>query len=187
MDLHRAGKVTNRKGIHDGVSVATFAAGTQELYDWLDENDDVAFLPVEDVNNPSVIAENRGMVTINGALLVDLEGQIAADTIGDRQYSGIGGHEDFVAVSGFQVSDRSLICVPSASEINGTLVPRIVHRLPPGTAVTTPRHQADIIVTEWGAAELAGLTVGERARALAEIAHPDTRDELRAAARRGRG
>lgn len=183
MHLHRAGKVTNRKGaMYDGFSVATFATGTQELYDWLDGNEEVRFLPVDRVNDPSMIAANRDMVTINGALLIDLEGQVAADTIGDVQYSGIGGHEDFVAVSGFQLSDRSLICVPSASEVKGMLLPRIVDRLPPGTAVTTPRHHVDVVITEWGAAELAGLTVRERAVALAELSHPDVRDALRAAA-----
>jgi acyl-CoA hydrolase len=184
MHLHEAGKVTNRKGVFDGFSVATFAAGTLELYDWLDGNDAVRFLPVDRVNTPSMIAANRDMVTINGAVLVDLEGQVAADRIGDRQYSGIGGHEDFVAVSGFQLSDRSLICLPSASMVDGVMLPRIVERFPEGTAVTTPRHHVDIIVTEFGSAELAGLTVRERALALAELAHPDFRDELRAAALR---
>lgn len=184
MDLHRAGKVTNRKGIYDGFSVATFAAGTRELYDWLDGNDEVRFLPVDEVNTPSLIAANRDMVSINGALLVDLEGQVAADTIGARQYSGIGGHEDFVSVSGFQESDRSLICLPSSTVVDGVRLPRIVERFPPGTSVTTPRHHIDVVVTEWGAAELAGLTVRERALALADIAHPDFRAELRRSALR---
>jgi acyl-CoA hydrolase len=185
MHLHRAGKVTNRrKGIYESFSVATFAAGTRELYDWLDGNEDVRFLPVDMVNTPSLITVNHDMVSINGALLVDLEGQVAADTIGARQYSGIGGHEDFVAVSGFQESDRSLICLPSSSVVQGVRMPRIVETLPPGTAVTTPRHHTDIVVTEFGAAELAGLTVGERARALADIAHPDFRTDLRQAAQR---
>jgi acyl-CoA hydrolase len=182
MRLHEAGKVTNRKGVFDGFSVATFAAGTRELYDWLDGNDAVRFLPVDEVNTPSMIAANRDMVTINGAVLVDLTGQVAADRIGNRQYSGIGGHEDFVAVAGFQLSDRSLVCLPSASTVDGALLPRIVERLPAGSAVTTPRHHADVVVTEWGAAELAGLTVRERALALAELAHPDVREQLRAAA-----
>jgi acyl-CoA hydrolase len=185
MHLHVAGKVTNRKGSRfDGFSVATFAAGTAELYEWLDGNDEVRFLPVDAVNTPSLIAENRDMVTINGALLVDLEGQVAADTIGTRQYSGIGGHEDFVSVSGFQLSDRALICVPSVSEVQGVVLPRIVDRFPPGTTVTTPRHHADVVITEFGAVELAGMTVRERAAALAEVAHPDFRDVLREAARR---
>ena len=184
MHLHEAGKVTNQKGVFDGFSVATFAAGTLELYDWLDGNDAVRFLPVDEVNTPSMIAANRDMVTINGAVLVDLEGQVAADSMGDRQYSGIGGHEDFVAVSGFQLSDRSLVCLPSASTVEGVVLPRIVDRFPPGTAVTTPRHHVDVVVTEWGSAELAGLTVRERALALVELAHPDFRDELRDAAHR---
>jgi acyl-CoA hydrolase len=136
------------------------------------------------VNEPSIISRNRDMVTINGALLVDLEGQVAADTIGDVQYSGVGGHEDFVEVSGFETSDRSLICLPSASLVDGTLLPRIVERLPVGTAVTTPRHQVDVLITEHGAAELAGLTVRERAVAIAELAHESARDDLRAAALR---
>lgn len=188
MHLHQSGKVTNRKGsVFDGFSVATFAAGTLDLYEWLDGNEEVRFLPVDAVNTPSMIAENRDMVTINGALLVDIEGQVAADMIGGRQYSGIGGHEDFVAVSGFHLSDRSLICLPSASEVQGVLAPRIVDRFPPGTAVTTPRHHIDVVVTEFGAAELAGRTVRERAVALAGIAHPDFRDGLLVAARRDFG
>ena len=182
MRLHQAGKVTNRrKLIHEGYSVATFAAGTLDLYEWLDGNEDVRFLPVDQINDPAIVAANKDMVTINGALLVDLNGQVAADTIGHTQYSGIGGHEDFIAMSGFQLEDRALVCLPSASEVGGVLLPRIVAELPSGTSVTTPRHHVDVIITEWGAAELAGLTVRERARALADIAHPDFRDELHAA------
>jgi acyl-CoA hydrolase len=185
MHLHQAGKVTNRrKLIHEGYSVATFAAGTLDLYDWLDDNPDVRFLPVDQVNDPAIVAANKDMVTINGAILVDLSGQVAADTIGHTQYSGIGGHEDFVAMSGFQLEDRALVCLPSASEVHGSLLPRIVDDLPIGTTVTTPRHHVDVIVTEYGAAELAGLSVRERAFALADIAHPDFRDELRDVAAR---
>jgi acyl-CoA hydrolase len=185
MRLHRAGKVTNRrKRVHEGYSVATFAAGTLELYEWLDGNDAVRFLPVEQVNEPRRIAANRDMVTINGALLVDLNGQVAADTIGHRQHSGIGGAEDFVAMSAFELEDRALVCLPSTATVDGAAVPRIVEDLPPGTAVTTPRHHVDVVVTEWGAAELTGRTVKERALALAAIAHPDQRDALLAAAER---
>jgi acyl-CoA hydrolase len=185
MRLHQAGKVTNRcKGIHQGYSVATFAAGTRELYEWLDGNDAVRFLPVDQVNDPAIVAANHDMVTINGALLVDLYGQVAADTIGYMQYSGIGGHEDFVAMSGFQLEDRALVCLPSASVVDGVRLSRIVAGLPAGTTVTTPRHHVDVVVTEWGSVELAGMTVRERAFALAEIAHPEFRDDLRAAADR---
>ncbi len=113
MRLHEAGKVSNRhKGQFDDVSVTTFAAGSQDLYDWLNENREVAFLPVDVVNSPEVIAKNRTMVTVNGALTVDLLGQVVADTIGGRQFSGIGGHEDFIAQSGLSLEDRSLVCLP---------------------------------------------------------------------------
>jgi acyl-CoA hydrolase len=98
MELHLAGKVSNAgKGIFDGVSVTTFALGTAELYRWLDGNDDVAFMDVAVVNDPTTISRNAKLVSINGALSVDLYGQVVADTIDGRQISGVGGHEDFVA------------------------------------------------------------------------------------------
>lgn len=185
MKLHQAGKVTNRhKGVFDGHSIATFAAGSAELNAWLDVNDEVRFLPVSVVNSPEVIAANRNMVTINGALCVDLSGQVVADTLGGTQFSGIGGHEDFVAASGLELSDRSLVCLPSTATVNGNPVSRIVSQLAMGSTVTTPRHQVDVVITEHGAAELRGRTVQERARALAGIAHPDFRDELSDAADR---
>ncbi|MEZ5204906.1 MAG: acetyl-CoA hydrolase/transferase C-terminal domain-containing protein [Acidimicrobiales bacterium] len=182
MKLHRAGKVTNQKGIWDGFSITTFAAGTRELYDWLDGNQEVAFLPVHLVNSPDLIARNPKMVSINGALAIDLAGQAVADTLGGAQFSGIGGHEDFVASSGLELEDRSLICLRSTTTVNGQLVSRIDGQFPAGTIVTTPRHQLDVVVTEYGVAELRGATVRERARALAAIAHPAFRDRLQAQA-----
>ncbi|MDT5094931.1 MAG: hypothetical protein QOH60_4294 [Mycobacterium sp.] len=185
MHLHLAGKVTNtRKGQYDGVSVTTFAFGSDELYTWLDGNEDVAFLPVEIVNAPDVIAANDNMITINGALAIDVHGQVVSDTISGGQYSGIGGAEDFVAGAGLELSDRSLICLPSTFEKNGVLQSRIVPWFGPGAVITTPRHHVDMIVTEYGAAELEGRTVRERGEALAAIAHPQFRDELLAAAER---
>lgn len=179
MRLHQAGKVTNaRKGTFDGVSVTTFAAGMAELYAWLDGNPDVRFLPVDVVNSPEAIAANRNMGTVNGALVIDLYGQVVADTIDGKQFSGIGGHEDFVAASGLQLEDRSLICLPSTATIDGAAVSRIVPRLPEGWIVTTPRHQVDVVVTEHGVAELRGRTVRERAVALAAIADPSVRTDL---------
>ncbi|MFM7225884.1 MAG: acetyl-CoA hydrolase/transferase family protein [Actinomycetota bacterium] len=183
MRLHESGKVTNeRKGQFRGFSVTTFALGTPELYTWLDGNEAVRFLPVEVVNAPHTIARNHQVVSINGALAIDLFGQVSADRVGGRQFSGIGGHEDFVAASGLQLEDRSLICLPATAEIDGRTVSRIVHALPAGSTVTTPRHQVDVVITEYGAAELRGATTRERARALAAIAHPDFRAELTAAA-----
>jgi acyl-CoA hydrolase len=187
MKLHLAGAVTNRKGVFDGVSVATFAFGSKRLYEWLDGNEEVAFLPVEVVNSPDVIRHNRRMVSINAALAVDVHGQVVADTIGGRQYSGIGGAEDFAAGSGLEVEDRSLQCLPSTVELDGELHSRIVPAFEAGAVITTPRHQVDVIVTEYGAAELEGKTVHQRGLELARIAHPDFRDELAAAAERASG
>jgi len=184
MQLHRAGKVSNAaKGLYPGVSVTTFAFGSAELYSWLDDNDAVAFLPVEVVNAPEVIAANRDMISINGALAVDIHGQVAADTISGVQFSGIGGAEDFVAGAGLELSDRSLICLPSTFVQDGRPQSRIMASFGPGSIITTPRHQVDVIVTEYGAAELEGRTVRERGEALAAVAHPQFREELLAAAR----
>jgi acyl-CoA hydrolase len=182
MKLHRAGKITNRKGVFDGVSIATFALGTDELHAWLHEQPDVRFLPVHIVNDPAIIARNRRMLSINGALAVDLFGQLAADTIEGRQYSGIGGAEDFVCGASFSEGGHSIVCLPSTATVEGKPVSRIVATFGAGGIVTTPRHQVDVVVTEHGAAELKGLTVRQRAAALAEIAHPDFRDDLRARA-----
>ena len=180
MRLHQAGKVTNdAKGVFDGVSVTTFALGTPELYGWLDNNDDVAFLPVETVNDPTVIAQNANLVSINGALSVDLYGQVVADNIGERQISGVGGHEDFVAGAELHLDAHSLICLHSTAVHEGEVVSRIVGLLPEGSVVSTPRHHTGVVITEYGSAELTGLTVSERAHLLVEIAHPDFRDDLR--------
>jgi acyl-CoA hydrolase len=184
MQLHEAGKITNRKGQYDGVSVATFAGGTRELYEWLDQNAEVAFLPVEIVNSPDVIARNRKMVTINGALSVDIQGQVIADTIRGNQFSGIGGHEDFVSGPALALGSQSLLCLSSTYTHDGGRHSRIVPWFDAGAVITTPRHQVDVIVTEYGAAELQGKTVHQRGEALAAVAHPDYRDELLAAAER---
>ncbi len=179
--LHQAGKVTNRKGQYDGVSIVTFAAGPRELYEWLDGNESVRFLPIEYVNDPAIIARNRRFVSINGALAVDLEGQIAADTIDGRQFSGIGGHEDFLQGAAYSEGGRSLVCLPSTARVGDEVVSRIQAQFAAGAVVTGPRHQVDIVVTEHGAAELAGRSVAERAEALVAIADPQFRDALRAA------
>jgi acyl-CoA hydrolase len=185
MHLHRAGKVTNRKGTEfDGYSVTTFSAGTEELYQWLDGNDEVRFLPVDIVNSPELIARNRKAITINGAMMIDLSSQVVADTINGKQFSGVGGHEDFVSGPRLSPDDRSLLCMPSTATVNSVLVSRVMAQLPMGSVISTPRHNVDVVVTEYGAAELRGRTIRERARLLAGIAHPDFREELLAAAER---
>ena len=183
MRLHKAGKVTNTaKGIFEGVSVTTFALGSAELYEWLDHNEEVAFAPVELVNDPTVISRNRHFISINGGIAIDLYGQIVADSIDGRQISGVGGHEDFISGAEFELEDRSLVCLASTVEVAGERRSRILPSLPAGSVISTPRHHTGVIVTEFGAADVTGLTVRERAMALAEIAHPDFREGLRDAA-----
>jgi acyl-CoA hydrolase len=180
MQLHKAGKISNlNKGIFEGVSVTTFALGSAELYQWLDGNSEVAFLDVETVNDPTTIGRNANLVSINGALSVDLYGQVVADNIGGQQISGVGGHEDFVAGAETHLDAHSLICLRSTAEVAGKVVSRIAGVLPEGSVVSTPRHHTGVVITEFGAAELTGLTVKERAHSLVEIAHPDFRGELR--------
>lgn len=181
MALHRAGKVTNQKGMFDGYSVATFAAGSRALYDWMHDNPDVRMLPVAQVNDPAIIRRNRNMVSINGAISVDLSGQVMADTIGPRQYSGVGGHELFVIGAGWGAGGKSIICLHSSALVEHKRVSSIVPSLPLGTAVTTPRHHVQYVVTEHGVADLTMLTARERAAALIAVAHPDFRAELQAA------
>jgi len=178
MRLHQAGKVSNQKGVFDDVSLTTFAMGSRALYDWLDGQEAVRFLPASIVNDPATIARNRKMISINGALSIDLHGQVVADSIDGVQHSGIGGHEDFLAGTGMIIEGRSLLCLPSVVNVQGKRRSRIVPMLSSGSIVTSPRHQVDVVVSEYGAAELAGRTVEERAYALAEIAHPDFRSGL---------
>ncbi|HVM98393.1 MAG TPA: acetyl-CoA hydrolase/transferase C-terminal domain-containing protein, partial [Candidatus Acidoferrales bacterium] len=186
MHLHRAGKISNHKGVYDGFSVATFAAGSRELYRWMDNNPEVRMLPVAQVNDPAIIRLNRSMVSINGALAVDLSGQVMADTIGFRQYSGVGGHELFVIGAHDSPGGKSTICLHSTAKVDGKPVSTIVPSLPPGTPVSTPRHHVQYIITEHGPVNLGMLTDSERAEALVSIAHPDFRAELQAAARERR-
>ena len=181
MKLHQAGKVTNRKGHFDGLSITTFAAGSSELYQWLDGNEAVRFLPVDRVNSESDIARNRRMISINGAMSVDLAGQVAADALNGRQYSGIGGHMDFAAAATRSPGGRSLICMPATAQGGDERVSRIVDQMPADAYVTTPRHEVDVVITEHGAAELRGRTVSERAEALIAIAAPEMRKGLREA------
>jgi acyl-CoA hydrolase len=181
MRLHEAGKVTNRKGLYDGVTVGTFALGSEALYPWLDENPVVRMLPVTAVNDPALLRRLRRFVSLNGALAVDLFGQVAADRIGGRQYSGVGGHESFVMGASEAPGGKSVLCLKSTATVGGKRISTIVPALPAGTLVTTPRHHVQWVVTEYGAADLSALGDADRARALVALAHPDFRDVLGAA------
>jgi acyl-CoA hydrolase len=179
MALHRAGKVSNRdKGLYDGVTVATFALGSAELYAWLDGNPDVRMLPVSATNDPALLRRLRRFVSLNGALAIDLRGQVAADAIGGRQYSGVGGAEAFVMGASEAPGGKSLLCLKSTVTVQGQRVSTIVPALGTDACVTTPRHHVQWVVTEHGAADLSALTDVERRRALIGLAHPDFRDDL---------
>jgi acyl-CoA hydrolase len=179
MQLHQAGKVANRKPLYDGVTVATFALGSRALYDWLDGNPTVRILPVTAVNGPGVLAGLPKLTSVNGALAIDLAGQVAADTIAGRQYSGTGGHESFVTGAGDAPEGRSFLCLRSTATVGGKPISTIVDALAPGTCVTTPRHHVQWVVTEHGAVDLSVLDDEERPRALVELADPQFRDALR--------
>lgn len=179
--LHESGKVSNRKGSYDGYSVCTFALGTQELYDWLAREPAVRFLPVSATNLPYAIERNRRMVSINSAIMVDLQGQIVADSIAGRQYSGVGGHESFVVGAREAEGGMSILCLHATADVHGERRSRILAELPPGSLVTTPRHQVHWIATENGIANLFGKSDHERVEALIALADPAFRDDLRRA------
>ena len=181
MRLHEAGKVTNRKPLYDGLTVATFALGSQQLYRWLDGNPSVRMLPVTNLNGPSVLCRLPRLTSVNGALSIDLSGQVAADAVAGRQYSGAGGHESFVSGAATAPEGQSFLCLRSTANVGGTRVSTIVAGFAEGTRVTTPRHHVQYVVTEHGAVDLSVLGDLERPRALVELAHPDFRDRLRAA------
>lgn len=181
MRLHQAGKVTNQKGLYDGVSVGTFALGSAELYRWLDGNPSVAMLPVSATNDPALCRRLRRFVSVNGALMVDLAGQVAADHIRAKQYSGVGGHEMFVVAAREAPGGKSLVCLKSTVTVGGERISTIVPHIPVDATVTTPRHHTHWVVTEHGAVDLSTLPERQRVDALISIAHPDFRASIRAA------
>ncbi|MDR2912577.1 MAG: 4-hydroxybutyrate CoA-transferase [Alistipes sp.] len=167
----------SRKTLHTGKAVATFLVGSRVLYDFVADNPDVVMLPVDYVNDTNVIAQNDNMVSINSCIEVDLTGQVDAESVGPRQFSGVGGQVDFVRGVRASRGGRSIIAMPSTAA-RGT-VSRIVPSLAVGAIVTTSRCDVDYIVTEYGVAHLRGRSLRERAEALIAIAHPDFREELK--------
>jgi 4-hydroxybutyrate CoA-transferase len=178
MNLVKSGVVNcSRKNYYPGKIVIAFAMGTSEFYKWLDHNPLIEALPVTITNEPYSICRNDNMVAINSALSVDLLGQVAADTLSGIQFSGVGGQVDFVRGANNSKGGRAIIALP-ATAANGT-VSRIVPTLAPGQAVTTSRYDVDIVVTEYGVADLKWKTNRERANSLINIAAPEFRDMLR--------
>lgn len=182
LPLLEAGVINNsRKKVAGGRSVTGFVMGSDELYGFVNDNPEVTFLDIEFVNNPTVIAKNKRVTSINSALQIDLSGQVCADSIGHRIYSGVGGQVDFVLGATWSENGRSIIALPSTAR-DGALS-RLVTSLAAGAGVVTTRAQVDYVVTEYGVAELRGRSLGERARDLIAIAHPDYREGLAREAR----
>ena len=177
VELVEAGVITNKaKTIHPGKIVVTFLMGTKKLYDFANNNAMLEMSPVDYVNDPTVIMKNSKMVSINSCVQVDLMGQVASESVGLKQISGVGGQLDFVRGSNMCKDGKSIIAMP-ATAAKGT-VSKIVPLLDEGAAVTTSRNDVDYVVTEFGIAHLKGKNLRERARALINIAHPNFREGL---------
>jgi 4-hydroxybutyrate CoA-transferase len=182
IDLVLQGVINNEvKTLHPGKMIAGFVLGTQRLYDFIHNNPIVELHPSEYINDPFRIAQNDKMVSINSALEVDLTGQVCADSMGPRFYSGVGGQVDFVRGAARSKGGKPIIALPSTAK-NDT-ISRIVWQLRPGAGVVTTRNDVHYIVTEYGVAYLHGKKICERVRALIDIAHPNFREELSARAR----
>jgi acyl-CoA hydrolase len=183
LDLVEAGVVTGAaKEINRYKIVTAFLMGSQRLYDFVNDNPMIEMRPVDYTNDTTVIRRFRRMVAVNSAISIDLTGQVSADSIGTRFYSGVGGQMDFMRGAALSPEGRAIIALPSTAA--GGTVSRIVPVLAEGAGVVTSRAHVRTVVTEFGIAELFGRSVRERAEALIGLAHPDFRDELRHEARR---
>ncbi len=177
VELVEAGVINNsKKTLHNGKMVVTFLMGTKRLYDFIDNNPEVAFYPVDYVNNPYVIMKNDDMVSINSCIQIDLMGQVVSESIGLKQFSGVGGQVDYVRGASLSKGGKSIIAMPSTASKGK--ISRIVPMITEGSAVTTPRNDVHYIVTEYGIADLRGKSLRERAEALIQVAHPDFREGL---------
>jgi acyl-CoA hydrolase/GNAT superfamily N-acetyltransferase len=185
VDLVEAGVINGRKKtLLPGKIVTSFVMGTRRLYDWVDDNPAVEMRPSDFTNDPATVARNERMISINSALAVDLTGQVSADTLRGRFFSGIGGQVDFVRGAARSRGGRPIIALPSTAD-DGR-ISRIQSALEAGAGVVTSRGDVHYVVTEYGVADLWGKNVRERAMALIAIAHPDHRSELLAEAKQRR-
>ncbi len=183
VDLVEAGVITGmRKERNRGKIVATFMMGTEKLYRFVHDNPMVEMRPTDFTNDTHVIRSFRHMTAINSAISIDLTGQVCADSIGWRLYSGVGGQMDFIRGAALAQDGRAIIALPSTAA--GSKVSRITPFLQEGSGVVTTRAHVRTVVTEYGIAELYGKSIRERAKALIAIAHPEFRDELLAQARK---
>jgi 4-hydroxybutyrate CoA-transferase len=176
LPLIEHGVITGRfKTVDPGLVVATFALGTEAFYEFLDNHPMISMRTVDYTNDTAVIRRQARMVSINSAVEVDLTGQIAAESVGTRMLSGVGGQMDFVRGATLAPEGISIIALPSRTR---TGQPRIVAQLHPGASVTTTRNHVQFVVTEYGVANLHGLSLTERARQLLRLAHPEDRESL---------
>lgn len=182
-ELYKAGKLTNkRKALQRGKGVTGIVFGSQDLYEWVDQNPGVVVEPLEYVNAPETIARHENMISINSCIAVDLYGQICAESAGLRHISGTGGQLDYLTGAAMSAGGKAFICMTSSFvDKAGVRRSRVLPHFN-GDIVTDPRSQAYYIVTEYGAVNLAGRSTWERAEMLVSIAHPDFRDSLIAAA-----
>jgi acetyl-CoA hydrolase len=181
MDLIEKGIINGaKKTLHPGKVIGGFILGSKKLYDFVDNNPIIELHPTEYVNDPFVIAQNEKMISINSAIEVDLTGQVAADSIGPKFYSGVGGQLDFVRGASRSKGGKPIIALPATAKADK--ISRIVPMLKPGSGVTTTRNDAPIIVTEYGYFETFGKSIRQRAKALIELAAPKFREELEKAA-----
>jgi butyryl-CoA:acetate CoA-transferase len=180
LEMHKAGKITGtKKSIDQGKIVYTFALGSKELYDFIDDNPALAIYPVDYTNNLKIISGNEKAVSINSALEVDLTGQVCSESIGTKHISGSGGQLEFHWGAYMSPGGKAFICMDSIYENKkGETVSRIKPILTPGGVVTTPRPTVHFLVTEQGKVNLKSKSTWERAEAIISIAHPDFRDEL---------
>ena len=177
--LIESGVVTNKyKGVHAGRTVTSFVSGSQKLFDFVHDNHCIEFHPCDRTNDTALIRKNPKVCAINAALEVDLSGQVCADSIGYRIFSGIGGQMDFIRGASLSPGGKAILALPSTAA--GGKLSRIVPALKEGAGVVTTRGHVHWLVTEYGAVDLHGLTLRQRADALISIAHPDFRAELRA-------
>ncbi len=179
LEMTKAGKITGAyKNIDKYKQVFSFAMGSQELYDFIDDNPGLAAYSVDYTNNPTIIASIDNFVSVNACIEIDLFGQVCAESVGTRQISGTGGQLDFVEGAFKSKNGQSFVCMTSTFKGKNGLESRIKPILTPGAIVTDPRSATHMIVTEYGVAQLKGQTTWQRAEALIEIAHPDFRDDL---------
>jgi 4-hydroxybutyrate CoA-transferase len=180
IELVNAGVLTNaRKSLHPGKLVAGFILGTGKLYEWVNDNPMVEMHRTEYVNDPFVIAQNDRMVAVNSAIEVDLTGQVCADSIGPKLYSGVGGQLDFIYGASRSKGGVPIIALPSTATMrDGTQISKIAAMLKLGAGVVTSRNHVRFVVTEFGIADLYGRTIRQRAQALIKIANPIFHEEL---------